>query len=153
MPRLKTAMERYNGDIRVLLRKEKLRYTKVAQEGETVRVTFKDAAKRDQAYDVIGNDQRFGDLVLDTKEEGDNFLVIAKLRQTALLSVKRFALQQNITTLRNRVNAMGVAEPIIQQQGERRIVVQLPGAQDSRRDQEDPQCNCHSRISCRGYRT
>ncbi|WP_260294488.1 protein translocase subunit SecD [Sedimenticola hydrogenitrophicus] len=122
------AMERYNGDLRTLLRDEKLRYSRVAVRDDAILVSFKEAGLRDQALDVIGNEYR--DLQLEALDEGDDFLVQAKMSPSEQRAVKKFALDQNITTLRNRVNALGVSEPVIQQQGERRIVVQLPGAQD-----------------------
>jgi len=122
------AMDRYSGDIRSLLRKHKLRYLRVSREGNQVMVKFKDAAKRDQAEDLIGSE--FRTLVVEPLERADGYYVKATLNPAERHSVEKFALQQNITTLRNRVNALGVSEPLIQQQGERRIVVQLPGAQD-----------------------
>ncbi len=122
------AMERYNGDIRTLLRGEKLRYSRVTQRDDAILVSFKEAGLRDKALDAIGNEYR--DLLLEAVDEGDEYLVQAKMSLSEQRSVKKFALDQNITTLRNRVNALGVSEPVIQQQGERRIVVQLPGAQD-----------------------
>jgi preprotein translocase subunit SecD len=122
------AMERYNGDLRTLLRDEKLRYSRVAVRDDAILVSFKEAGLRDQALDIIGNEYR--DLQLDTLDEGGEFLVRARMSASEQRAVKKFALDQNITTLRNRVNALGVSEPVIQQQGERRIVVQLPGAQD-----------------------
>ncbi|MES9913563.1 MAG: protein translocase subunit SecD, partial [Candidatus Sedimenticola sp. 4PFRAG1] len=125
---LKKAMERYTGDIRTHLRKEKLRYIKVSQAGDTVSVKYKTAEERDKAQEAIGNE--FRTLILQTEDAVDGFLVKASMGEPEMKSVRKFALEQNITTLRNRVNALGVSEPIIQQQGERRIVVQLPGAQD-----------------------
>ena len=125
---VKKSMERYAGDIRSLMRQNKLRYTTVSQDSEGVSVKFKDAAVRDEALEVIGDE--FRDLLVDTADQGGDFLVTARMGRQEQQEVKRFALDQNITTLRNRVNALGVSEPIIQQQGERRIVVQLPGAQD-----------------------
>lgn len=122
------AVERYSGDIRGLLRSNKVRYLRVTREGDVVMAKFKDAAKRDQAEELIGNE--FRTMVVETLDEGDAFYVKAGLSPAERRDVQKFALQQNITTLRNRVNALGVAEPLIQQQGERRIVVQLPGAQD-----------------------
>ncbi|PLX59595.1 protein translocase subunit SecD [Sedimenticola selenatireducens] len=122
------AMERYNGDIRTLLRTEKVRYSRVSNRDDAILVAFKEAGLRDQALDVIGNE--FRDLLLESLDEGGEYLVQARMSASEQRSVKKFALDQNITTLRNRVNALGVSEPVIQQQGERRIVVQLPGAQD-----------------------
>ncbi len=122
------AVERYSGDIRGLLRNEKVRYLGVTREGDQVMVKFKDVAKRDAAEDLIGNE--FRNLVIEPIDEGGTFFVKVGLTPNERREVQKFALSQNITTLRNRVNALGVAEPLIQQQGERRIVVQLPGAQD-----------------------
>ncbi|MES9965864.1 MAG: protein translocase subunit SecD [Sedimenticola sp.] len=125
---LKQSMERYAGDVRTHLRKEKLRYTKVSQNGDSVTVKYKSAELRDQAYEALGNE--FRSLILTNQDGADGFFVTAAMGEPEKKAVRKFALEQNITTLRNRVNALGVAEPIIQQQGERRIVVQLPGAQD-----------------------
>ncbi|MES9868441.1 MAG: protein translocase subunit SecD [Sedimenticola sp.] len=125
---LKQSMERYAGDVRTHLRKEKLRYTKVSQNGDSVTVKYKSAELRDQAYEALGNE--FRSLILTNQDGPDGFFVTAAMGEPEKKAVRKFALEQNITTLRNRVNALGVAEPIIQQQGERRIVVQLPGAQD-----------------------
>ncbi len=122
------AVDRYASDIRILLRKERMRYTNVAELPDGVQITFKDAALRDQAADAI-NDE-FRNLDITTRDQGGDFVVAATMPDQEKREVRKFALQQNITTLRNRVNEMGVAEPIIQQQGERRIVVQLPGAKD-----------------------
>ncbi|MEW8248774.1 MAG: protein translocase subunit SecD [Candidatus Thiodiazotropha sp.] len=125
---IEQAAERYSGDIRTLLREKKLRYTRISREQDQVVVKFNNAEKRDQASDLIGNE--FRSLNLESSDEADAFLVTVSLSPTEKQEVQRFALQQNITTLRNRVNALGIAEPLIQQQGVRRIVVQLPGAQD-----------------------
>jgi preprotein translocase subunit SecD len=128
------ALERYTGDIRTLLRTEKVRYRTVTSDRGRVTVKFSDAGTRDKAAELIGKE--FPELILETVDEGDSFLIEASMSPADEAKVKKFALQQNITTLRNRVNALGVAEPIIQQQGDRRIVVQLPGAQDPGRLKE-----------------
>ncbi|EIC20234.1 protein translocase subunit SecD [Thiorhodovibrio frisius] len=122
------ALERYTGDIRTELRKAKIRYLTVLREGDRVEVRFKDAETRDAAAQRIRRE--FPNLTVETAERDGDFYVTNSLPPAQREEVKRFAMQQNITTLRNRVNALGVAEPIIQRQGERRIVVQLPGAQD-----------------------
>jgi preprotein translocase subunit SecD len=121
-------MERYTDDIRTLMRNERVRYLRVSSEGNGVLVKFKEPVKRDQAEQLIYDE--FRNLTVEVYEEGDGYFVKASLKPAEIREVKKFALNQNITTLRNRVNALGVAEPSIQQQGERRIVVQLPGAQD-----------------------
>ncbi|MEN8174253.1 MAG: protein translocase subunit SecD [Pseudomonadota bacterium] len=129
------AVKRYRDDVRSLLRKEKLRYLSVAQEGNGVEVTFRDVTSRDMAEEVIGNN--FRELTISVRDEGaERFVVRGVLAPDEIRAVRKFALQQNITTLRNRVNQLGVAEPAIQQQGDRRIVVQLPGAQDPGRLKE-----------------
>jgi preprotein translocase subunit SecD len=125
---IEQALERYNTDIRTLLRENKVRYVRLGREGDAVVVKFNSAEKRDQASKLIGDE--FRSLVIENSDQGEDFLVSAKLSPAESRDVRKFALQQNITTLRNRVNALGVSEPLIQQQGERRIVVQLPGAQD-----------------------
>jgi preprotein translocase subunit SecD len=122
------AAERYSSDIRTLLREEKLRYVRISREDERVVVKFNTAEKRDKAIDLIGNE--FRSLNVKGVDQEDGFLVEVSLSPAEKQEVQKFALQQNITTLRNRVNALGISEPSIQQQGVRRIVVQLPGAQD-----------------------
>jgi preprotein translocase subunit SecD len=128
------ALERHKEDIRTLLRNEKVRYLTVTREQDRVTVKFRDAETRDKAEALIG--KQFGELILQTRDEGKAFFVDGSMSPKEAAAVKKFALQQNITTLRNRVNALGVAEPIIQQEGERRIVVELPGAQDPGRLKE-----------------
>ncbi|MCU7945092.1 MAG: protein translocase subunit SecD [Candidatus Thiodiazotropha sp. (ex Cardiolucina cf. quadrata)] len=125
---IEQAAERYSSDIRTLLREKKLRYIRISRENDQVLVKFNNVEKRDQAAEAIGNE--FRSLNLQSLDEAEAFLVRASLSPAEKQEVQKFALQQNITTLRNRVNALGIAEPLIQQQGVRRIVVQLPGAQD-----------------------
>ncbi|PVV16976.1 MAG: protein translocase subunit SecD [gamma proteobacterium symbiont of Ctena orbiculata] len=125
---IEQAAERYSSDIRTLLRENKLRYIRISRENDQVLVKFNNVEKRDQASDLIGNE--FRSLNLESFDEADAFLIRVSLSPVEKQEVQKFALQQNITTLRNRVNALGIAEPLIQQQGIRRIVVQLPGAQD-----------------------
>jgi len=125
------ALERYSGDIRTLMRDERLRYTTVSQQDDAVVVSFKDAEVRAQALEKI--EDEFRNLLLESVDKDGAFQVEARISNSERESTRKFALEQNITTLRNRVNALGVSEPIIQQQGERRIVVQLPGAQDPAR--------------------
>jgi len=125
---VKQDLERYQGEIRTQLRENKLRYITVTQQGNSVMAKFRDAEVRDKALDVIDN--QFRNLKSESVDEAGAFFVQATMGLAEQEESRKFALQQNITTLRNRVNELGVAEPIIQQQGERRIVVQLPGAQD-----------------------
>jgi len=128
------ALERYTGDIRTALRNEKIRYLTVTRDPDRISVRFKDEAVRDEAEKIIGRE--FSDLSVTAGESDGNWFLYGTLPPAQQQQIKTFALQQNITTLRNRVNALGVAEPIIQRQGDRRIVVQLPGAQDPARLKE-----------------
>ena len=132
---VRQAEQRYAGDLRTLLREEKLR-----QRAITVRanggliVRFNDAEHRDRAYELVR--LRMPELIVEsTVNVGDPVLDI-QLGDDARREIERFAVQQNVTTLRNRVNELGVAEPVIQRQGENRIVVQLPGVQDTARAKE-----------------
>jgi preprotein translocase subunit SecD len=128
------AYERYVNDIRGLLRSNKLRYLTVSQRGDALVLKFRDGELRDKANNLIRAEYR--ELLLSDEEEGGTYLIHATLSEAAIRDLKKGALQQNVTTLRNRVNELGVAEPVIQQQGDNRIVVQLPGIQDSARAKE-----------------
>ena len=125
---LAQAVERYGTDLRTLLRENRVRYQGVQTGADGVRVRFRSIEERDQAYDLI--DREFNQLVLE-EVEGTEPELRGTIGEQEALEIRRFALQQNITTLRNRVNELGVAEPVIQQQGDNRIVVQLPGVQDT----------------------
>ena len=122
-------MDAFVGDIRGLLREKRIQYSGVAREGQSLTVRFRDAATRDKALPEI--QKMLPDLELRTVDEGSEFRIVGALKPEAQRQAEAFALEQNITTLRNRVNELGVAEPIIQQQGSDRIVVQLPGVQDT----------------------
>ena len=126
------SMDRYYNELRTILRKDKL-YKKIRKEDNLLLVSFKSEELKNQAKKVIKKD--LPDLVIaeDTEQELELGLEISSAAKT---SAKSSALKQNITTLRNRVNELGVAEPIIQQQGTERIVVQLPGVQDTARAKE-----------------
>ncbi len=128
------ALERYTGDIRSLLRNEKVRYVTANHDAERLTVRFREPAIRSQAEKLIGDE--FPNLLFEAEDDGTSYLLHAQLKRAEVQSVKKFALEQNMTTLRNRVNALGVSEPVIQQQGDRRIVVELPGVQDPSRLKE-----------------
>ena len=123
------ALDRYNNDIRTNLREKKIAYAGIARQGQAVEVKFRDAESRQKALDELKKTS--SDLLLKEVDEGAEFKLVATLRLEAQKRIQEFALQQNITTLRNRINELGVAEPIIQQQGIDRVVVQLPGVQDT----------------------
>ena len=128
---LRQAMESNANDIRGALRKKKIRYLSVQDNKEQVTIKLRSADLRDKAMSAVRSE--LNDLELNDYDEGNAFYLSATLKNTALVLLKKSALQQNVTTLRNRVNELGVAEPVIQQQGDNRIVVQLPGIQDSAR--------------------
>ncbi len=128
------AAERYVGDFRSALRKEKISYLGVTREGRTVQVRFSQATELDKARKII--EQDYPDLTLKESGSGSDKLLTASLNVAAQKRIQEYALKQNIQTLGNRVNELGVAEPIIQQQGANRIVVQLPGVQDTAKAKE-----------------
>jgi preprotein translocase subunit SecD len=128
------AIERYVGDLRTTLREKRIAYLGVIREGQTVQVKFKDGAELAKAEAEIR--KSYPDLALKESEDGADKLLIASLGLPAQKQIQDFALKQNIQTLHNRVNELGVAEPIIQQQGLDRIVVQLPGVQDTAKAKE-----------------
>jgi preprotein translocase subunit SecD len=130
---VKKTEERYVSDIRTLLRENRIRYKTITQQSSGgIQIRFRDAQQRSEGSDQI--DKNYTDLQLQPLDaEGDEYPLEIKLLESAVAETQRFALQQNITTLRKRVNELGVAEPVIQQQGQNRIVVQLPGIQDTAR--------------------
>jgi preprotein translocase subunit SecD len=117
------------GDIRGLLREKRIQYSGVTREGQTITVRFRDAATREKGLAEI--QKVLPDLELRSVDEGNEYRIVGTLKLEAQRQTEKFAVDQNITTLRNRVNELGVAEPIIQQQGSDRVVVQLPGVQDT----------------------
>ena len=123
------ALERYSSDLRTVLRKAKVRYISIHISGGKLAIKFRSAEDRSRGMDIVHNEYRD----LELKEVGDNdkYLLEVALSEKEIRDTRKLALQQNITTLRNRVNELGVAEPVIQQQGDRRVVVQLPGVQDT----------------------
>jgi preprotein translocase subunit SecD len=135
MPKaLEKAAERYQGDIRTLMREKKVRYTAIGREGDHVNLRFRDAEQRNAARLAI--EESYPDLQLEDAQVGDEYALNGSLKKTSQVKTQEFALKQNLTTLRNRVNELGVAEPVIQQQGIDRIVVQLPGVQDTAKAKE-----------------
>ncbi len=125
------AIERYSTDLRTVLRKGKVRYISIRSSGDQLVVKFRNAEDRQKGADLIHNEYR--DLVLKEVDADNSALLEIGLSEAEMRDTRKLALQQNITTLRNRVNELGVAEPIVQQQGDRRVVVQLPGVQDTAR--------------------
>lgn len=131
---LDKAAERFIGDFRAALRKERISYIGVTREGQTVQIRFSDVAELAKAKKVISKE--YPDLTLNEAVEGEEKLLTASLNLVEQKRIQDFALKQNIQTLHNRINELGVAEPIIQQQGADRVVVQLPGVQDTAKAKE-----------------
>jgi preprotein translocase subunit SecD len=121
-------VERYVGDLRSLMRDKKIYYSGLAREGDRIVIRFREPAQKAAALKEIG--AQMPDLTIREQEVGEESQVIAQIKPEVVKANQEAALQQNIQTLRNRVNELGVAEPIVQQQGPERIVVQLAGMQD-----------------------
>ncbi len=121
--------------IRSTLRgEEQARASGISREGNTVAIRFREAPNRDKAQQII--ERAYPDLQFVRVERDGEYLMVGTLKPDAQKRIQDFAIQQNLTTLRNRVNELGVAEPIVQQAGADRIVVQLPGVQDTARAKE-----------------
>ncbi len=116
-------------DLRSLMRDKNVRHGGIARERDQLAIRFRDAEMRNKARAAIETSQP--DLLLTEAQDGADFKLTATLKPEAQKRIQEFALKQNITTLHNRINELGVAEPVIQQQGADRIVVQLPGVQDT----------------------
>ena len=126
------AQERYVADIRAALRKEKLRYKEVHNRPDgAIEIWLRDASRLPEAQKLI--QREFSGLAIDGSQvQGEQHLTV-RLSESEVDDLSEFALTQNITALRNRIDELGVAEPVVQRQGDRRIVIQLPGVQDTAR--------------------
>jgi len=122
------------GSLRRSLRDKDIRYHGIARDGETIKIRFSDPEMRTRAESHILATEP--DVSVDEREEGKDLLLVLKFKPKAAQATEERAIKQNITTLHNRVNELGVAEPIIQQQGADRVVVELPGVQDIARAKE-----------------
>ena len=129
---VKQAEERYVDDIRVALREAKVRYLSVAKDAGNIKVKLKSADDKQTVLGLMSKEIR-GLKVTEPDEQDQLWMQVS---ETEIREIKKNAVGQNMTTLRNRVNELGVAEPVIQQQGDNRIVVQLPGVQDTARAKE-----------------
>ncbi|MBL7005328.1 MAG: protein translocase subunit SecD [Gammaproteobacteria bacterium] len=131
---IQKSLERLTNDIRSFLRGEKIRYQSVNINQKGLVVRFSSQQLRDAAQLKLEEDYR--EFIFSEYDDGKAFFIQMAYTPAALIAEKKAALTQNISTLRNRVNELGVAEPVIQQQGEDRVVVQLPGVQDTVRAKE-----------------
>ena len=116
-------------DLRSLMRDKNIRHGGIARDGERIVIRFRDAETRTKARNVLDDNQP--DLALLDQGDGSDLRIIASLKPLALKRIQELAVKQNMGTLHNRINELGVAEPVIAQQGLDRIVVQLPGVQDT----------------------
>jgi preprotein translocase subunit SecD len=128
---LDKSLETAISDFRATLREQNVPYSGVTREGNSLSIRFRDAATRGKGLEELKS--RFGGMDFNDSDSSSEFRLVATIKPQEELVIQKAAVQQNLTTLRNRVNELGVAEPVIQQQGVDRIVVQLPGMQDTKR--------------------
>ncbi len=122
-------MEYYTNAIKRTLREERIRgFVSINDQGQ-IRASFKSEAQREEARDAISDAEP--QLSLDRLDEADSWSVVATLPEQVRKEIAEYSVAQNLTTLRNRVNELGVSEPLVQRQGQNRIVVELPGIQDT----------------------
>ena len=122
-------LDSIGGDLRSLLRDKTVRHAGIAREGERLVIRFRDNDTRAKGRAAMEDNQ--SDLLLADQGEGEDLKLVATLKPEAMKRIQEFAIKQNMSTLHNRINELGVAEPVIAQQGADRIVVQLPGVQDT----------------------
>ncbi len=122
-------IESLTGDLRSMMREKDIRHGGIARNGQTIEIRLRDAQQQETAKRLIAD--QFADLQSREAADGAELRLVVSIKPEAARKVQEQALKQNITTLHNRINELGVAEPVIQQQGLDRIVVQLPGVQDT----------------------
>ncbi|MBD8592629.1 protein translocase subunit SecD [Pseudomonas sp. CFBP 8758] len=126
---LDARMKVYEGEVKTLLRKERVRYRSLPQQDGAIQLGFSDTATRDQAQALIR--KSFTDFDLTASERSELSVLRLAMTQAKVAEIREYSIKQNLTTVRNRVNELGVAEPLVQRQGANRIVVELPGVQDT----------------------
>ncbi|MGE8498306.1 MAG: protein translocase subunit SecD [Pseudomonas sp.] len=119
----------YEGEIKSVLRKERVRYRSMPQQGGAIQLGFADSASLEKAQQLIRKD--FTDFELNAQDRGGQQVLRVTLTAAKIAEIREYSIKQNLTTVRNRVNELGVAEPLVQRQGANRIVVELPGVQDT----------------------
>jgi preprotein translocase subunit SecD len=124
-------LDRFVDDMRSAMRDDGIRYVSVRREGKGLVAMLRTSEDREKVLELINRDQSLVGLIVSEMAPGEYFGISATVQEQQLLELQQTALKQNINTLRNRVNEIGVAEPVIQQQGADRVVVQLPGVQDT----------------------
>ncbi|GAB6386688.1 protein translocase subunit SecD [Stutzerimonas marianensis] len=126
---IETRLNVYEGEVKTLLRKERVRYRSLPQANNAVQLGFADAQTLERAQSLIR--QNFNDFDLTTVERNGQQVLRLALTEAKLAEIREYSIKQNLTTVRNRVNELGVSEPLVQRQGANRIVVELPGVQDT----------------------
>ncbi|MGH8822779.1 MAG: protein translocase subunit SecD, partial [Rhodoferax sp.] len=126
--------EAMSGDIRTQLREKDIRYSGIDRNGSVIEIKFRDNQTMQSAMSLIAD--QFPDLQATGAADGIDYQLTASIKPQAALKIQEQALKQNMQTLHNRINELGVAEPVILQQGLDRIVVQLPGVQDTAKAKE-----------------
>ncbi|PBK05279.1 protein translocase subunit SecD [Pseudomonas abyssi] len=119
----------YQSEIRGLMRTEGLRYRSLPTQGNTLQFGFADEDQRSEARRLIT--RQYNQFTLETAERQEQYVLQLTLTEAEIAAIRDYAVNQNLTTVRNRVNELGVAEPLVQRQGADRIVVELPGVQDT----------------------
>lgn len=119
----------YEGEVKSLLRKERVRYRSLPELNGAIQLGFADEAALEKAQQLIRKD--FNDFDMTTVQRSELQVLRLTLTQAKVVEIREYSIKQNLTTVRNRVNELGVAEPLVQRQGANRIVVELPGVQDT----------------------
>ncbi len=126
---IETRLNVYEGEVKSLLRKERVRYRSLPQAADAVQLGFTDEATLSAAQSLIR--KNFNDFELTTSERNGQQVLRLAITEAKLAEIREYSIKQNLTTVRNRVNELGVSEPLVQRQGANRIVVELPGVQDT----------------------
>jgi len=126
---IETRLNVYEGEVKTLLRKERVRYRSLPQVDNAVQLGFADGATLDAAQSLIR--KNFNDFTLTSTERNGQQVLRLTITEAKLAEIREYSIKQNLTTVRNRVNELGVSEPLVQRQGANRIVVELPGVQDT----------------------
>ena len=126
---IETRLNVYEGEVKSLLRKERIRYRSLPVQGSAVQLGFADEATLSAAQNLIR--KNFNDFELTSSERNGQQVLRLAITEAKLTEIREYSIKQNLTTVRNRVNELGVSEPLVQRQGANRIVVELPGVQDT----------------------
>jgi preprotein translocase subunit SecD len=126
---LASKIKNYRQEMRNKLREEKLKYRRIQVEGQSLRISFVDSEIRDEASNFVA--RNYNEFLRSSEDNGEFYDLVLRVTEQQIKSFENYAIKQNLTTIRNRVNELGVAEPLVQRQGRNRIVVELPGVQDT----------------------